>query len=224
MATENGLTENEDVRRKALLRLGMAAVVTATALAGLWWLDQGGGKPPEKTTTAIQPAPIIAAPAQESAPPQTPPDAAEASTESSAESSAESGAEATPATQTTSTARPALAELPREAPPPPKVSNSAKTPPLAAAMPRPRPLPPDSPAQSQPGAVGERFVVQLGVFNNPERARELVAKLSKQGIRAHMETRVQLGPFSNRAEADKAQVEMRKLGMPALVTPAAATR
>jgi DedD protein len=62
------------------------------------------------------------------------------------------------------------------------------------------------------------------VFSNPERARELVNKLTKQGIRAHMETRVHLGPFANREEAEKAQAEMRKLGMQALITPAAATK
>jgi len=67
-------------------------------------------------------------------------------------------------------------------------------------------------------------VVQLGVFSNPERARELVNKLRKQGIRAHMETRVQLGPFASREEAGKAQAEMRKLGVQALVTPAAAMK
>jgi len=47
-----------------------------------------------------------------------------------------------------------------------------------------------------------------------------VDKLNKQGIRAHLEARVQLGPFLNRQEAEKAQAEMRKLGYNALVTAA----
>lgn len=70
----------------------------------------------------------------------------------------------------------------------------------------------------------EQFVVQLAVFSKPERARELVNKLNKQGIRARMETRVHLGPFASHAEAERAQMEMRKLGLPALVTPAYATK
>jgi DedD protein len=69
-----------------------------------------------------------------------------------------------------------------------------------------------------PAASSKGFVVQLGVFSNPDNARELVDKLNKQGIRAHMEARVQIGPFLNRQEADKAQSEMRKLGYNALVT------
>ena len=77
MAVENdpvdGLTENDDVRRKALLRLGVAGVVTAAALAGLWWLDQGSGKP-GKAVTATPPSPIVSAPLQASAPPQAAPE------------------------------------------------------------------------------------------------------------------------------------------------------
>ena len=60
--------------------------------------------------------------------------------------------------------------------------------------------------------------MQVGVFSNPDNARELVEKLNKQGVRAHMEARVQIGPFLNRQEAEKAQAAMRKLGYNALVT------
>jgi cell division septation protein DedD len=88
-----------------------------------------------------------------------------------------------------------------------------------------RNLPPPSqpaaavpPSQVPPVAAGKGYVVQLGVFTNPDNARELVEKLNKQGIRAHLEARVQIGPFLNKQEADKAQIEMRKLGYNALVT------
>jgi DedD protein len=52
----------------------------------------------------------------------------------------------------------------------------------------------------------------------------MVEKLNKQGIRAHLEARVQLGPFLNRQEAEKAQLEMRKMGYKALVTTAYPTK
>ena len=80
MPAENGMPENEDVKKKALLRLAVAGIVTAAALAGLWWLDQGGSEPKKAAPEASAPAPIIAAPSPEvQAPePETPADTPEA--------------------------------------------------------------------------------------------------------------------------------------------------
>ena len=219
MAAENGMPENEDVRKKALLRLGVAGIVTAAALAGLWWLDQGAGKEKSAPPQATSPAPIVPAPPLDTAPPQ-----------------------AEPATTETPSASPGPSPTARsEPPPPPRVSNGTKTPPSPAqpgttttrnaTMPSAPATPPSTPpAASQAPAptqaptqvipAGKGYVVQLGVFSNPDNAREMVEKLNKQGIRAHLEARVQLGPFLNRREAEKAQAEMRKLGYGALVTTA----
>jgi DedD protein len=71
-----------------------------------------------------------------------------------------------------------------------------------------------------PTAATGSFVVQLGVFSNPARAEELVRQLKEKGIRASTETRVHVGPFLNRQEADKAQTEMRRLGLSGVVTTA----
>lgn len=217
MAVENnpigGLTESDDVRRRALLRLAVAGVVTTTALAGLWWLDQGAKKP-EKPVPAALPTPIVTAPALESAAPQPAP---EESVPAAEVAPAPEPGKPLPATTVKPLATPPAAEPP----PPPKVSNAPKTLGVPSIAPRAAPTPPPA---LQPAPQGERFVVQLGVFNNPDRARELVARLKKQGIHAHMETRVQLGPFANQVEAEKAQAQMRKLGMQALVTPASATK
>ncbi len=217
MAVENGpiggLTESDDVRRRALLRLAVAGVVTTAALAGLWWLDQGAKKP-EKPVPAALPSPIVTAPPQESAVPQPAP-------EESVPAAVEAPVPEQGQPQLTSTAKPLTTSVASEPPPPPKVSNAPKT--LGAPSIAPRATPTQAPAM-QSTSLGERFVVQLGVFSNPDRARELVIKLRKQGIRAHMETRVQLGPFANQDEAEKAQAQMRKLGLQALVTPASATK
>lgn len=75
-----------------------------------------------------------------------------------------------------------------------------------------------------PIAATGGFVVQLGVFSTPARAEELVRKLRNQGIRASTETRVHVGPFLNRQEAEKAQAEMRRLGINGVVTTAAPTK
>lgn len=71
---------------------------------------------------------------------------------------------------------------------------------------------------------GGGYVVQLGVFANPENARELVERLRRQGVRAHLETRVQVGPFLDRREADKARAELSRLGYTPLLTTAAPTK
>lgn len=221
MAAENGMPENDNVRKKALMRLGVAGLVTVTALAGLWWLDQGAERkkiPPEES---VAPAPILPAPTPEVAPPQ-----AEAPADEKVP-----GDQAEPARQTGE----APGEVPGEPPPPPKVSNASRTPPpeprAAPAAPRPATPPPAPAAPAAPPPPmadkippGKGFVVQLGVFSNPDNAREMVEKLNQRGIRAHLEARVQLGPFLNRQEAEKAQSEMRKLGYKALVTTAYPTK
>ncbi len=219
MATEMGMPENEDVRKKALLRLGVAGIVTVTALAGLWWLDQGAEKKKPAPIVAASPAPIVPAPIAETAPPQLETPDAQPAPE----------AEAPPATATGE----AGTSVPTEAPPPPRVSNAPplphpqNPPPPAAARPAPAPIqaapaapPPAAQTPPQNIPTGKGFVVQLGVFSDPDNARELLEKLNKQGIRAHMESRVQMGPFLNRGEAERAQAEMRKLGYNALVTTA----
>lgn len=214
MPAENGMPENDDVKKKALLRLAVAGVVTAAALGGLWWLDQNSGDAKKPVPQASAPTPIVAAPSPEVSAPETPPDAS-AKTPESATPSASPPPEQVAAAPTPQAVEP---------PPPPKVSNAPRTPtPSTAPPPAPKstPVPPQPPAAPPPQAMpaaGKGFVVQLGVFSNPDNARELVEKLNKQGIRAHLEARVQIGPFLNRQEAEKAQAAMRKLGYNALVT------
>lgn len=227
MAVENspisGVAENDDVRRKALLRLGVAGVVTAAALAGLWWLDQGGGRKPEPAAPSALPSPIVSAPMQQSAPPQTAPDVA---TEVTTDSPEDEPAAATPgetAPAAAPTPAPAGTASTRDTPPPPRVSNAPMRTALVAA-PASIPAPAVASRAPQPPhaatALGEPYLVQLGVFSEPARARELVDRLKKQGIRAHLETRVHLGPFANREEAEKAQAEIRRLGLKGVLTPA----
>ncbi len=226
MAVENGMPEQDDVRRKAVLRLAIAGIITASALAVLWWLDQGGSGRKEAAPTKPAPSPIVAAPAVPSAPP------ADELEETPAEAPSDTGDEGVEP--------PSPTEMPdtpsqpmREPPPPPRVSNQPparsgvapapampSTPRAARAAPEPTTTaaPPSAPiAPPRAPSASNGFAVQLGVFSNPDNARELVDRLNRQGIRAYMETRVQIGPFLNRAEAEKAQAEMRKLGLNALV-------
>lgn len=59
----------------------------------------------------------------------------------------------------------------------------------------------------------KRFLVQMGVFNNVANAEELRAKLELAGVPAHIEARVQVGPFGSREEAEAARVKIAALGL-----------
>ncbi len=58
----------------------------------------------------------------------------------------------------------------------------------------------------------KRYLVQLGVFSNLGNAEDLVAKLQAAGIPAQIESRVQVGPFATRAEADAARAKLKAMG------------
>ncbi|MGL6070477.1 SPOR domain-containing protein [Craterilacuibacter sp.] len=82
------------------------------------------------------------------------------------------------------------------------------------------PLPPPAtaaPAKPQGSSFG--YSVQLGLFSSPDNAQKLVAELKTRGISARSETKVQLGPFKTRAEAEDAMAELRKLGYIPLLIP-----
>jgi DedD protein len=72
-----------------------------------------------------------------------------------------------------------------------------------------------------PAAKGERHVVQVGAFSDPAKVREVRRKLEQAGLITFTQvvetpdgkstTRVRVGPFSSREEADKAAAKVRKL-------------
>lgn len=64
------------------------------------------------------------------------------------------------------------------------------------------------------------FVLQAGVFSSVQRAEELHARLTLSGVPSHVETRVQVGPFKTREEAEAAQVKLRELGIESVLVPA----
>lgn len=70
-------------------------------------------------------------------------------------------------------------------------------------------------AKPQPAPVRlfSGYTLQAGVFTNTQRAEELYAKLQLNGIPATLETRVSVGPFKTREEADAAREKMRELGI-----------
>ena len=63
------------------------------------------------------------------------------------------------------------------------------------------------------------FLLQAGVFSSAQRAEELHAKLTLSGVPSTLETRVQVGPFKTRQEAEAAQERLRQLGIESLLVP-----
>lgn len=102
---------------------------------------------------------------------------------------------------------------------------------------------PDNPAPAEPAArpapakkesaktaakpharakTAEVFVFQLGVFANPDNAKQVRDRATSAGIKSYTEqvkgqqgeqTRVRAGPFSSRGAAEKARDKLKALGM-----------
>ncbi|RZI72670.1 MAG: SPOR domain-containing protein [Variovorax sp.] len=83
-------------------------------------------------------------------------------------------------------------------------------------------------AAAKPAASEEagRFVVQVGAFADADKAREVRQKLEKAGLKTYSQvaktadgerTRVRVGPFANRADADKAAAKVKGLALSASV-------
>ena len=82
-----------------------------------------------------------------------------------------------------------------------------------------------SPAAAQPAAAatqGGRFIVQVGAFADDAAVREARQKAERAGVRTYTQvvntkdgkrTRVRVGPFGSREEADKAVATLKKAGL-----------
>ncbi len=93
--------------------------------------------------------------------------------------------------------------------------------PIAAPRPAAEPARPATPAK--PAATEQTsedgYVVQLGAFSDPSKARELVAKLKERRFRAYTQTvktagggeltRVRVGAYPTREAAEKARVQLK---------------
>ncbi len=115
----------------------------------------------------------------------------------------------------------AAPKAPVKAPPPPPSTEAER----ARALLQGKPVPERS-AVEKPAAGTERLVVQVGAFAEAAGAREVRDKLERAGLKTYthvaetpqgQRTRVRVGPFDNRAEADKAAARIKALGLPAAI-------
>ena len=137
------------------------------------------------------------------------------------------------------TPAPAAASAPAAAKP--EVKHDAKQPAAPAPSPAPEPKPAraddsararallegrSTEAPAAAGAEDARFIVQVGAFADAEKAREARTKVERAGLKTYTQvvdtkdgkrTRVRVGPFTNRAEADKAATRIKALDLSASV-------
>ncbi len=82
------------------------------------------------------------------------------------------------------------------------------------------------PPDAKASASEARFVVQIGAFADAVRAREVRLRVERAGLKTYTHvaktkdgdrTRVRVGPFGTKAEADKAAEKIKKLDLPAAV-------
>ncbi len=106
--------------------------------------------------------------------------------------------------------------------PKPSASNEAAR---AAALLSGQPVPVPVPEAATPAEV--RLVVQVGAFSaDTDRAKEVRQKLERAGFKTYTQVvdtkdgkriRVRVGPFANRAEAEKAAEKIKALDLPAAI-------
>ena len=78
---------------------------------------------------------------------------------------------------------------------------------------------PNSPAVPAPPRLFSGYAVQAGVFSETRRAEELHARLINAGIPATLETRVQVGPFKTREQAEAARAKLKEMGVDGMLLP-----
>ena len=112
------------------------------------------------------------------------------------------------------------------------VTKPADQPPAQEAPPpkkeeaKPKPKPVDSASKAEKTDVKGNYLLQIGVFSDPENVKKLEAKLSDSGLKPRGEvidtptgkaTRLRVGPFSSRKDAEAALVKVKALNIPGQV-------
>ncbi len=212
---------DEALRRSLLKRVGVAAVLVVALLAALMLFDGQSGRDEQRVAPVARVEPPVKPIEQPTEPAVV--DVVE-----------QADVAAVPEDTETPISRPRADERPLTMPA--RAQNAAMRPAEPAATPKPdavrdiaRAVPPKEvatmPTASRPIAQAtessRHFQLQMGVFNNLANAEELKARLEAAGVPAHIEARVQVGPFASRREAEQAREKLKSLGMePGLIVAA----
>lgn len=203
-ATDNGPS---DLKRQLLWRMGLAGLMILALLAALAVFD--AVNTPDETVAPQfnQPVPVRKRELVQAVTPAEPPAEAPAAVPVPAEREASAALGDRSPTPLAVVPRPE--GIARPVPPPAAVPPAA-TPPKA-------PADGGIPAAAEPPPATPRpltgYAWQSSVFANPARAEEVQARLAHEGIPATVETRLRVGPFRSRAEAEAARRKLKTLGL-----------
>ena len=219
-AAENAAAESAEVlRQRARHRLLGAAVLVVLAVIGFPFLFDTQPRTvsvdiaveiPDKNKSRFPANPAEAAPTPAASPTPLPPEQGLSAKEEVVAPTAANAPKPAPVAPA----------VPVTSPPPPAKPEAAKAE-VAKAEPEKSPT-----AEVKDGAA--RFVVQVGAYADADKAREVRRKLEKAGLKTYTHvadtkegkrTRVRLGPFATRDEADKAADKAKQLEFtPAVLT------
>lgn len=225
-----------ELRGTLIRRLAVAGVLVAVLLGILAFFDYLV-TPPEEPELPVFTQPVPVAPRKEVSQPVTPvdepvpteaaqmpqptqpaepppPPVAEPAPPVPAGQPAPAGAAPLRRSQPASTALPSAAQpmtptRPQPAPVAVIAEETAPPEPLVADV---RVVPPRTAEPAAP-RLFSGFLLQAGVFSSAQRAEELHARLTLSGVPSTLETRVQVGPFRTRKEAEAAQARLKELGI-----------
>lgn len=232
----DGAGDGEDLRGKLLKRLGVAAVLVSVLLGVLAFFDYLSSSP-EVDEVPVHTRPVPVPPKKEVTQPVTPvasvpePAKAEPPTEAAkppveppTQAEAPPAAPALPARSAPAAPPPAVAHRAAPAAPVRDESAPAQTAAVKEAPAMPSPVaraaePALRPPPPAPPRLFSGFVLQAGVFSSAQRAEELHAQLTLNGIPSTIEARVQVGPFKTQEEAEAARSKMKALGIDAILVP-----
>lgn len=224
----------ETVRRRARHRLTGAVVLVMLAVVGFPWLFDTQPRPVSVDTPIVVPdrqkTPALASnvpvpAAQAPAKPLLPsPDAVV-----SAQSSLDAREEVVPKPESPVAERWAerSAEKPADKPVVTKTEPKPEVKPFSPPKPKDDGLKAQSLLDGKPvKAAAARHAIQVGAFTDAAKIRDVRSKLEQAGLKTYTQvvekdgkstTRVRVGPFETREEADKAAARIRKLDLPAAI-------
>lgn len=238
------LSKREDhaqMKYRLLWRMGVAGLMIFVLLGGLAWFDYLTVEPDEPESAPqrfTEPVPVSQKPMTQALGPVVPAPPEETDEEEETTKADQAVPEASAAPE-----GPVVAE---DAPPlPPKTvarPSVRKTPPPSTTTSSPSPRPEARKSPSRPEIPGTRaaptsaagtvptipqstpvltrllsgYTLQAGVFTDPRRAEEIYTRLTQEGIPVTLETRVLVGPFKSRKEAESAHAKIKAMGIEAL--------
>lgn len=199
-----------DLKRQFLWRMGLAGLMILALLAALAVFDAVNTPDEPVAPQFSEPVPVRKRELVQALTPAAAPAEAPAEAPAAVPVPAEPEASAAPLDRS----RTAVALVPRSEGiarpvPPPPAAESPKAP-AGGGVPAAGEA---SPAAPRP-ATG--YAWQSSVFPDLARAEEVQAKLAQEGIPASVETRLRVGPFRSRAEAEAARRKLKALGLDAL--------